>query len=288
MKKRLLTALVGVSIAVGWLCCIGTPAFAIILAVVAGIAAFEMMKVFGITNKLFFVLGEVTAVGIVLLADYQKYLRLPVYALWAVAVLLGLIIMVTDYKDLKFEQVACALMSVILIPAALSVAVYIRNFNDLLPGLSQTKANNSVFLILFTFFCAWLTDGFALFTGMAFGKHKLAPVISPKKTIEGAVGGVLGNCLSCVILWYIFHANFSISPYFNVVWVICSALGLSVVSIFGDLAASTIKRHAGIKDFGNLLPGHGGIMDRFDSSVFVFAAFWAEMLIMDRVLFPGG
>ena len=273
MKKRLLTAVVGVSIAVGWLFTIGTPAFAIIMSVVAGIAAFEMMKVFGIKNKLFFALGEITAVAIVILADYQQYLKLPVYALWAVAVLLGLIIMVTDYKDLKFEQVACSLMSVILIPAALSVVVYIRNVT-----------NNAVFLILFTFFCAWLTDGFALFAGMALGKHKLAPVISPKKTIEGAIGGVVGNVLSCVVLYIVFHTYFSISSHISLVWVICSALGLSVVSIFGDLAASTIKRHAGIKDFGNLLPGHGGIMDRFDSSVFVFAACWAELLIMNRVI----
>ena len=284
MKKRLLTAVVGVSIAVGWLFTIGTPAFAIIMSAVAGIAAYEMMKVFGIKNKLFFALGEITAVAIVILADYQQYLKLPVYALWAVAVLLGLIIMVTDYKDLKFEQVACSLMSVILIPAALSVVVYIRNVNDLLPALMEGKANNAVFLILFTFFCAWLTDGFALFAGMALGKHKLAPVISPKKTIEGAIGGVVGNVLSCVVLYIVFHTYFSISSHISLVWVICSALGLSVVSIFGDLAASTIKRHAGIKDFGNLLPGHGGIMDRFDSSVFVFAACWAELLIMNRVI----
>lgn len=288
MKNRLLTAVVGVSVAIGWLFTMNTPAFAIIMSLVAGIAAYEMMKVFGIKNKIFFALGEITAVAIVILADYQQYLKLPVYALWAVAVLLGLIIMVTDYKDLKFEQVACTLISVILIPAALSVVVYIRHINELLPELMEGEANNSIFLLIFTFFSAWLTDGFALFTGMAIGKHKLAPVISPKKTIEGAVGGVVGNCLSCVILWVVFHKYFSISSHITLVWVICSALGLSIVSIFGDLAASTIKRHAGIKDFGNLLPGHGGIMDRFDSSVFVFAAFWAEMLIMNRVLFPGG
>ena len=285
MKKRLLTALVGVSVAVGWLFTMNTPFFAIIMSLVAGIAAFEMLKVFGIKNKVFFALGEITAVGIVLLAEFQKVLHLPIYALVAVVVLLGLIVMVLDYKDLKFEQVACSLVSVTLIPSALATVVYFKDVGTTYPEVFNGK-HDGIFLLIFAFFCSWLTDGFALFSGMAFGKHKLAPVISPKKTVEGAIGGVVGNMLCCVLLWWIFHTKFSISAYINLVWVIAAALVLSVVSIFGDLAASTIKRHHGIKDFGNILPGHGGVMDRFDSSIFVFALLWAGVQLMVR--FIGG
>lgn len=285
MKNRLLTALVGVSLAVGWLFTMYTPFFAIIMAGVSGIAAYEMMKVFGVKNKLFFALGEATAVGTVLFADYNERLRLPVYSLVTAVVLLGLILMVVDYEHFKFEQVACSLFSVFLIPAALSTVIHFRDVYITFPALF-TK-NDGIFFILFAFFCSWITDACALFTGMAFGKHKLAPVISPKKTVEGAVGGVIGNALLCVLLWYIFKTKFNLSAYINIVWVVVSALVLSVISIFGDLAASTIKRHHGVKDFGNLLPGHGGIMDRFDSSIFVFAGLWAEILLMGRIITGG-
>lgn len=285
MKNRLLTALVGLTIAVGWLFTMYTPFFAIIMALVAGIAAYEMMKVFGIKNKLFFILGEAIAVGTVLFADYSETLRLPVYSIVTAAVILGLILMVTDYEHLKFEQVACSLVSVFLIPSALATVVHFRDVYITFPSLF-TK-NDGIFFILFAFFCSWITDACALFTGMAIGKHKLAPVISPKKTVEGAVGGVIGNMLLSVLLWYIFKTKFNLSSYINIVWVIVSALILSVISIFGDLAASTIKRHSGIKDFGNLLPGHGGIMDRFDSSIFVFAGLWAEILMLGRIVTGG-
>ena len=143
---------------------------------------------------------------------------------------------------------------------------------------------DGIFFILFAFFCAWITDGFALFAGKALGKHKLAPNISPNKTVEGAIGGVLGNLLMCFLLWLVFKTKYSISEHITIAWVLISAGVLSVISMFGDLAASTIKRHSGIKDFGNILPGHGGAMDRFDSSVFVFAALYAEIVVTAAVI----
>ena len=273
MKKRLLTALFGILIAVGWMFTIYTPAFSLILAAVAAIAVFEMLKVFEVTNKPFFILCELTAVATTEYAEYKAKLPVPLYAAVAVIVLLALIIMVTDYKRLKFEQVVCGLFCSFLIPAAISAPVLFRDVYIEFPDLF-TQADG-IFLILFSFFCAWFTDGFALFAGMALGKHKLAPNISPKKTVEGAVGGILGNLLVSAALWYVFKTKFNLSAYIDIVWLIVSALVLSVVSIFGDLAASTIKRHHGVKDFGNILPGHGGVMDRFDSSIFVFAAEYA-------------
>ena len=282
MKKRLLTALVGVSIAVGWMFTIYTPAFAIIMAAVAGIAVFEMVKVFGVKNKVFFALCEAVGVCTVLYADYKAKLNLPLFPVITGIVLASLVIMVADHKRLRFEQVVCAMFSALLIPAALSCTVLMRDVYKTFPNLFGQS--DGIFFILFAFFCAWWTDGFALFAGKALGKHKLAPNISPNKTVEGAVGGVIGNLLMCLLLWYVFQTKFNLSAHITVVWVIPSALALSVISMFGDLAASTIKRHQGIKDFGNLLPGHGGVMDRFDSSVFVFSALYAEIVATAAVL----
>lgn len=282
MKKRLLTALVGVSIAVGWMFTIYTPAYAIIMAAVAGICVYEMLKVFGVKNIPFFVLCELAGAGVVIYADYRSKFTLPMFPVLTGLVLLSLIFMVLDHKRLRFEQVVCGLFSALMIPAALSCVVLYRDVYVVWPALF-TKSDG-VFFIIFAFFCSWMTDGFALFAGKALGKHKLAPAISPNKTVEGAIGGVLGNALMCALLWYVFKTKFNLSAHISIVWVIVSALVLSVISMFGDLAASTIKRHSGVKDFGNILPGHGGAMDRFDSSVFVFAALYAEIVVTAMII----
>ncbi len=117
----------------------------------------------------------------------------------------------------------------------------------------------SVFFPL-VFVGAWVTDTFAYFTGFFFGKHKLIPSVSPKKTVEGAVGGTLFAILGFVIVGFIY--GYSVK---NIIILALIGLVASIVSQFGDLAASLIKRHYGIKDYGKLFPGHGGVLDRFDS-----------------------
>ena len=111
------------------------------------------------------------------------------------------------------------------------------------------------------FISAWMTDWFAYAFGSKLGKHKLCPTISPKKTIEGAVGGTVGSVLLCFLFGYFFAPQYLTH---------CMVMGLggAIISQFGDLTASIFKRRMGIKDYGNLIPGHGGIMDRFDSILF--------------------
>lgn len=115
-----------------------------------------------------------------------------------------------------------------------------------------------IWLVLLSAFC---TDIFAYFSGYLFGKHKLCPVLSPKKTIEGAVGGTLGSIICCGLFGYFVVPD---------IWLHCLAIGCigAILSQCGDLTASAYKRKMGIKDYGNLIPGHGGIMDRFDSVLF--------------------
>jgi phosphatidate cytidylyltransferase len=116
-------------------------------------------------------------------------------------------------------------------------------------------------LVWHIFLTAFGTDIMAYFTGYAIGKHKLCPKISPKKTIEGSIGGILGSVLLCGLFGYF------VIPGLLLHCIIIGVLG-GVVSQFGDLTASIFKRKMGIKDYGNLIPGHGGILDRFDSVLF--------------------
>lgn len=122
------------------------------------------------------------------------------------------------------------------------------------------------FLILIPMVAAFTSDAFALFAGMAFGKHKLAPELSPKKTVEGAVGGLAGAVICCLIYGAVMQYGFGL----KVEYLFLAIYGLfgSVVSQLGDLSFSYIKRQYGLKDFGNIFPGHGGVLDRFDSVVF--------------------
>ncbi len=123
------------------------------------------------------------------------------------------------------------------------------------------------FYIIFPFVAAFLSDIFALFAGMAFGKHKLAPRLSPKKTVEGAIGGLLGASVGMVIYGLLAKPLFGIAGVSLPLMALCGAVG-SVISQLGDLSFSCIKREFGIKDYGSILPGHGGILDRFDSVIF--------------------
>ncbi len=117
-------------------------------------------------------------------------------------------------------------------------------------------------------FIAWVCDTCAYFTGRAFGKHKLVPVLSPKKTIEGAIGGTLGSVAVGAILGYVLAMKETGNLNVMFVLMLITFVG-SIISQLGDLLASGIKRDHNIKDYGNVIPGHGGIVDRFDSVIFV-------------------
>ena len=134
--------------------------------------------------------------------------------------------------------------------------------------------NGGEFVVLL-FLAAWGNDTLAYCTGMLIGKHKMAPVLSPKKSVEGAVGGVAGAALLGVI-----YAAATQGPMLEYA-VIC-AIG-ALISMVGDLAASAIKRNQGIKDYGKLIPGHGGILDRFDSVIFTAPVIYFLSLVMIEI-----
>jgi len=148
-------------------------------------------------------------------------------------------------KNKNIIDISLTAFGVLYIPFLLSFLVY----------LDETKYIWIIFTIAFG------TDTFAYLIGSKFGKHKLCPTISPKKSVEGALGGVFGSIFVTLIYCYIQ----GIGPWWSIL--ILSILG-SIASQMGDLSASKIKRYTGIKDFGKIMPGHGGMLDRFDSIIF--------------------
>ena len=142
---------------------------------------------------------------------------------------------------------------------------------------------NGRYLIMVAFILAFTSDSGAYFVGRAFGKHKLAPVISPKKTVEGLIGGVLSAVLFMVVYAIILQFGFHFRV--NYGWAIVYGILGSLASVLGDLTFSVIKRQTGIKDYGKLLPGHGGILDRFDSMVVVGPLTEAMILLMPLISF---
>lgn len=137
------------------------------------------------------------------------------------------------------------------------------------------KEEMDIVTMLLIFICAWSTDTFAYFTGCLCGKHKLIPHVSPKKTIEGAVGGVIGSTVVCSIYMGVFHNPIIVGLVFGFIG--------SIISQLGDLTASAIKRDAGIKDFGWIFPGHGGFMDRFDSVMLVSLCMFVMFYVLQVI-----
>ncbi len=171
-----------------------------------------------------------------------------------------------NHKSITFGELAGTFFSGIFIPLALSCILRIM------------KWEYGVYLVLLPFICSWVSDTFAYFAGKFFGKHKLAPTISPKKTIEGSIGGLIGAVLGTVIFVLVCRTWFDYSP---------SIFPLAIVGLigggisqFGDLCFSYIKREFGIKDYGNIFPGHGGVLDRFDSVLFAAPAVEVMLTIL--------
>ena len=181
----------------------------------------------------------------------------PVYWVGMLALIfLGMMfVYVFSFPRFRAEQVMTAFFCAFYAPVLFTFIFLTRN----LP--------NGIYMVWMIFISSWICDTCAYLTGMAIGKHKLAPVLSPKKSIEGAVGGVVGSALVGAAFGY-----FALEGVFadqNVTWIAALICGVgAVISQVGDLAASGIKRNHDIKDYGKLIPGHGGIMDRFDSVLF--------------------
>lgn len=180
---------------------------------------------------------------------------LQLYMLWFFGCVLASLLYLFKINDRKLEDAMATIIGIFY------VVFFCYHI-----GLIAQSDQFSI-MVWFVILSAFGTDIMAYFSGYLFGKHKLCPNISPKKTIEGSIGGTLGSIVLCTAFGLIFMADFTL-PGCNVIhFIIIGFLG-GIISQFGDLTASVFKRKMGIKDYGNLIPGHGGILDRFDSVLF--------------------
>lgn len=268
MAKRIISGVVIALILAAVLFFMFTPVLPVFISLVCAGGVYELNKVVKVKTPAM-VLSVIMAAFLPIWIYTKDILYFPLFSGY---IILMLIMMVKWHGELKFEQVAVSVFSSIALPFSLSCWINI--------ALDHASAKGvAYYLILTVFSCSWLSDVFAYFCGRFFGKHKMTPIVSPKKTWEGAIGGVLLTAAVnvgafLVFRKYFFHGQFR---YWNIYLVVPISIVLSVISIFGDLSASVIKRNAGVKDYSNLIPGHGGIMDRFDSTLFVFPAMYAVL-----------
>ena len=272
MKTRIITAVVGIVVLIGVLFTFDTLIFNLVITAITLIALHEIYAALGFEKQgwpLFGVLVPYTF--LVMLSSYELYRRLVMPASFLVVLFYAIYLVVRNGTISYQKASGLAMFSGIVIFCFYS---FIR-LKELLPV--EEYGYDAVFFILLILCFAWGGDTCAYFAGRAFGKHKLCPVVSPKKTVEGAIGGVLGTMVFGVAATLIYsiaadrmeaftRSNIGVSMYVVIALLACVA---AVLGIYGDLFASVVKRQCGIKDYGTIFPGHGGILDRFDSVMFI-------------------
>ncbi len=261
-----------------------TPAVTVALAALAATATFEIVRAVGTKSKLLFVISCAVSAFTVLAEGFSVPLP-SVSVMYCIYALVLMSIMVFFNKEIKFVHCATAFFASMALPFAFLCFLRLNNISDWFQGYTHEEG---IFFVGLGFACSWLTDSFAYLVGRKFGKHKMAPVISPKKSIEGAIGGVVVAAALNVLYLYLFTIgcknlyDYTLFGNGNMkfLYIIPISMVLSVISMIGDLAASVIKRNFGIKDYSQLLPGHGGIMDRFDSCVFVLPTLYCILRLI--------
>ena len=266
MKQRILVAVVGVPLLLFVLVVAPDWATMALLCLLSVIGAHELLSaVCGVEKaRRWFGLAAMMGVFSVLSVYFsQQRFAGMIVAFLAATVVLLFVYAVVEYggaHPMTFEGICTVLMGGVAIPMALSCLLRLR----MLP-----YGGGMVMVPLVAAFCS---DSAALFAGMACGKHKLAPHVSPKKTVEGAIGGLVGGMAGMVIFRIIF--TLCTTQQLHIGWCVLIGLVGAVMGQLGDLSFSLVKRQYGIKDYGRLLPGHGGVLDRFDSVVFAAPVVW--------------
>lgn len=272
MKTRIITALVGIVVLTAVLLTFDTLVFNLVVTAITLIAVHEIYNALGFEKRdwpLYVVVVPFTL--LVMMTNYRnvRWLVMPAAFL---LVLFYAIYLVARNGVISYQKVGGLVMFSGIVIFCFYSFIYLK---DLLPVAQY--GHDAIFFILLILCFAWGGDTCAYFAGRAFGKHKLCPVVSPKKTVEGAVGGVLGTMAFGVVVTLAYsiaadrmetftRSNIGVSMYLIIALLACVA---AVLGIFGDLFASVVKRQCGIKDYGTIFPGHGGVLDRFDSVMFI-------------------
>lgn len=243
---------------------------AVLMSVIVAMASYEFLRATRVEHHHSMYMMVALSAAVIPLG-YWKGCGSMVVLIAALMLMTGLFVvsirLFNEDQGLPFEQILCCLFAGLIVPIFLSSLVRLR-------VMEQGK-----FLVLLPIICAFLTDGGAYFVGVFLGKHRGITKVSPNKSLEGYIGGIVFGAVFMVIYGVILQ-NFA---HLTVSFPLMAIYGLlgSAITELGDLAFSLVKRQYGVKDYGNLLPGHGGMMDRFDSMTFA-----APMLLILVELFP--
>ena len=263
MLKRIITSIVAAAVFIPFLIFSSTWAFPAAIAICSFLGCYEMLTCIGKNKNAFFAIPISLIAAASPLAVRYAYLNNILFTDFAqlalgialIAALYIFAIAVFDNKKTTVTDASLIYMSCLYIIAAFSAIIYIHDYIGF---------GNMIYLL--TFICAWTTDIFAYFTGRVLGRHKLIESVSPKKTVEGAIGGIAFCVIAMVVFGLVLESFFDLGESkANYLVLSISGIFISIVSQIGDLVMSVIKRHYGIKDYGKIFPGHGGILDRFDS-----------------------
>lgn len=225
----------------------------ITIGILSLVGQFELYRVINLEKTALAVIGYIATIifEILLALQYEKYMFLMLILVLMAAMLLY----VCAYPKFHYEQIAMVFTGFLYVTVMLSYIYQVRSIEV------------GKFAVWLIFISAWGSDTCAYCVGVLFGKHKLPSTLSPKKTIEGCIGGVVGAAVIGFIYGIIFKTELSALSYGPVTFAVIAGIG-AIISQVGDLVASAIKRNHDKKDYGTLIPGHGGILDRFDSIIF--------------------
>jgi len=257
LKQRILTGVIGIPLLL-IVFFIHPLVFAVAISLVCGAGTYEILKSTGHKNR------SIMAAAIAFSALMPFFVRIDDIGISPLLIVLGyllvlVLVQIRHHDSLSIGQVGFAFTMSLIYPFAFSCLSYLREMDG-----------HGIFYALLALIIPWLSDIGAYFVGTLIGKHKLCPTISPKKTVEGFVGGFVVSVGASLLAAFVYQSMFLGDAAAIRYWLIAVAAFIGApLSVAGDLFASVVKRQYSVKDFGNVFPGHGGVIDRFDSLLFV-------------------
>ncbi|MBP3889178.1 MAG: phosphatidate cytidylyltransferase [Cellulosilyticum sp.] len=268
MFTRVMTSVVGIPLVIAVII-IGNPLLKYVIMAASLIALYEF---YGVVKKQQHPIVCIGYIAVVIHYLAFDWVMANYFIFISLVTMISLVVLVIRYPKYSIIDVGLTIFPIIYAALLFGYLVLLRN------------VPNGHFWVWLIAISAWGSDTFAYFTGKSIGKHKLAPVLSPKKTIEGSIGGVVGAGLLAYIYTIIYTQFWAFEVREQMLWIIIAAILGAIISQFGDLAASAVKRYYNQKDYGYILPGHGGILDRCDSLLFVAPVIYMVVSMVQSII----
>lgn len=277
MLQRIITGVILIALFIPFCVFSHTIVFPILVALLSILGIYELLKCIGVLHKIYisfppFLMATILPLGAFFAQDIKAYLFL-IFSLFFLYAFYMLALAVFMKNKVEYRDAATVYTFCMYVLMGFTSLVLIRY----LP--------NGKCMYLLPFFIAWITDTLAYFSGRAFGKHKLAPEISPKKTVEGSIGGIVLGVPLALGVCYLIGFYTGVQPHYLPLAIVIF-VG-TIVTQVGDLLMSLLKRSYGIKDYNNIFPGHGGVLDRFDSVIAIAPFILLIGLVFENLCFFG-